>query len=275
MNMIKKRLPVIIIGIPSVLTILSQGGMVFFIALTIVALLCVHEFYNLANAKNYEPNIKLGYFGVVAMSYAYYNIFSYSLFECLFLVLTFLVLVIFSETFKDSKNPIVNVSITFFGVLYIGILFASIVGLRQFDSFNGSNFTLMMLVSVWICDSFAYTFGKLFGKKKLIERLSPKKTILGFFAGIVGAFLTIYSLNYISAIDYNLSLLSVAFFSLIIGVFGQWGDIAESMFKRDANLKDSGSILLGHGGFLDRCDSLIFTSPLVLLYVLYLQNHIL
>tara|TARA_Y100001936_G_scaffold251792_1_gene309030 strand:+ start:192 stop:593 length:402 start_codon:yes stop_codon:yes gene_type:complete len=133
----------------------------------------------------------------------------------------------------------------------------------------------MMLVSVWICDSFAYTFGKLFGKKKLIERLSPKKTILGFCAGIVGAFLTIYSLNYTSAIDYNLSLLSVAVFSLIIGVFGQWGDIAESMFKRDANLKDSGSILLGHGGFLDRCDSLIFTSPLVLLYVLYLQNHIL
>ena len=133
----------------------------------------------------------------------------------------------------------------------------------------------MMLVSVWICDSFAYTFGKLFGKKKLIERLSPKKTILGFCAGIVGAFLTIYYLNYTSAIDYNLSLLSVAVFSLIIGVFGQWGDIAESMFKRDANLKDSGSILLGHGGFLDRCDSLIFTSPLVLLYVLYLQNHIL
>ena len=132
-----------------------------------------------------------------------------------------------------------------------------------------------MLVSVWICDSFAYTFGKLFGKKKLIERLSPKKTILGFCAGIVGAFLTIYYLNYTSAIDYNLSLLSVAVFSLIIGVFGQWGDIAESMFKRDANLKDSGSILLGHGGFLDRCDSLIFTSPLVLLYVLYLQNHIL
>tara|TARA_B100001121_G_scaffold158288_2_gene138357 strand:- start:3128 stop:3529 length:402 start_codon:yes stop_codon:yes gene_type:complete len=133
----------------------------------------------------------------------------------------------------------------------------------------------MMLVSVWICDSFAYTFGKLFGKKKLIERLSPKKTILGFCAGIVGAFLTIYYLNYTSAIDYNLSLLSVAVFSLIIGVFGQWGDIAESMLKRDANLKDSGSILLGHGGFLDRCDSLIFTSPLVLLYVLYLQNHIL
>ena len=255
--------------------ILSKGGMVFFIALTIVALFCVHEFYKLAKAKNFEPNIALGYLGVIGMSYAYYNIFSYSLFECLFAVFAFIVLVIFFETYVNSKNPIVNVSVTFFGVLYIGVLLASIVGIRQFDSFNGSNFTLMMLVSVWICDSFAYTFGKLFGKKKLIERLSPKKTILGFCAGIVGAFLTIYSLDYISAIDYNLSLLSVAVFSLIIGVFGQWGDIAESMFKRDANLKDSGSILLGHGGFLDRCDSLILTSPLVLLYVLYLQNHIL
>ena len=159
------------------------------------------------------------------------------------------------------------------GVFYIGVLFTSLIALRQYDSFNGTHFTLAMIVSVWICDSFAYIFGKLFGKKKLIERLSPKKTVMGFIAGIYGAFISMYSLNHFDVIRYGLSLQSIFIFAFIIGFFGQWGDIAESMLKRDANIKDSGKILLGHGGFLDRCDSLIFTSPLVLLYALYLQNQ--
>ena len=78
------------------------------------------------------------------------------------------------------------------------------IALRQYDSYHGTQFTLTMLISVWICDSFAYTFGKLFGKKKLIERLSPKKTILGFIAGNVGAFLSIFILN-----NYNIDALYI------------------------------------------------------------------
>ena len=272
--MIKRRLPIIIVGIPSVLAILNQGGILFFLAMTIVALLCLNEFYGLAKAKEIDPNAIMGYISVVVISYLYYDIINNTSFEFLSFIFLSIILIIFIESFKDSKEPLLNISVTFLGILYIGGLFTSMIALRQYDSFNGTNFTFTMLIGVWVCDSFAYTFGKLFGKKKLIERLSPKKTILGFYAGIIGAFITIYILNYSDIIGYNLTLQSIVILSIIIGGFGQWGDIAESMLKRDAGIKDSGKILLGHGGFLDRCDSLILTSPLILLYVLYLQNQI-
>ncbi|MFL3052285.1 MAG: phosphatidate cytidylyltransferase [Candidatus Neomarinimicrobiota bacterium] len=275
MSMIKRRLPIIAIGIPLVLFILNKGGVLFFISLTLVSLLCLHEFYSIAKAKNSTPNQIAGYISLITISYLYYNIFNNSLLQFLLFCFLSVVLIIFFESFKNSKKPLINISVTFLGILYIGVLFSSMIALRQYDSFNGTSFTLTMIVSVWICDSFAYTFGKLFGKRKLVERLSPKKTILGFSAGIIGAFISIYTLDYYSITNYNLSFYSIAIFSFIIGVFGQWGDIVESMFKRDAGIKDSGKILLGHGGFLDRCDSLILTSPLVLLYVLYLQHHIL
>lgn len=275
MSMIKRRLPIIAIGIPLVLFILNKGGVLFFISLTLVSLLCLHEFYSIAKAKNSTPNQIAGYISLITISYLYYNIFNNSLLQFLLFCFLSVVLIIFFESFKNSKKPLINISVTFLGILYIGVLFSSMIALRQYDSFNGTSFTLTMIVSVWICDSFAYTFGKLFGKRKLVERLSPKKTILGFSAGIIGAFISIYTLDYYSITNYNLSFCSIAIFSFIIGVFGQWGDIVESMFKRDAGIKDSGKILLGHGGFLDRCDSLILTSPLVLLYVLYLQHQIL
>ena len=275
MSMIKRRLPIIAIGIPLVLFILNKGGVLFFISLTLVSLLCLHEFYSIAKAKNSTPNQIAGYISLITISYLYYNIFNNSLLQFLLFCFLSVVLIIFFESFKNSKKPLINISVTFLGILYIGVLFSSMIALRQYDSFNGTSFTLTMIVSVWICDSFAYTFGKLFGKRKLVERLSPKKTILGFSAGIIGAFISIYTLDYYSITNYNLSFYSIAIFSIIIGVFGQWGDIVESMFKRDAGIKDSGKILLGHGGFLDRCDSLILTSPLVLLYVLYLQHQIL
>ena len=274
MDIIKNRLPVIIIGIPSVLLILNQGGQLFFMALTIVALICTNEFYRIAKTKELEPNIILGNLSIVAISYLYYNIYQNTLIELLFISFLIIITIIFFESFKNSKKPLLNISVTFMGVFYIGVLFTSLIALRQYDSFNGTSFTLSMIVSVWICDSFAYTFGKLFGKRKLIERLSPKKTIVGFVAGMGGAFISMYTLNHFDVIQRNLPLQSIFIFAFIIGVFGQWGDIAESMLKRDAKIKDSGKILLGHGGFLDRCDSLIFTSPLILLYALYLQNKI-
>ena len=118
MNIIKRRLPVIIIGIPSVLFILNEGGQLFFMALTIVALICINEFYGIAKSKELEPNIILGNLSVVAISYLYVNIYQSSLVG--FLSTSFLVVIaiIFSESFKNSKKPLLNISVTFMAVSY-------------------------------------------------------------------------------------------------------------------------------------------------------------
>ncbi len=100
---------------------------------------------------------------------------------------------------------------------------------------------------------------------KLIERISPKKTIIGFVGGVVGSFTSFYLMNLYGFIQYELDLPSILILTFIVGVCGQLGDFVESMFKRDAGVKDSGKLL-----FLDRFDSLIFTSPLVFIFVSYL-----
>ena len=105
----------------------------------------------------------------------------------------------------------------------------------------------------------------------MIERLSPKKTLVGFLAGNAGSFLTIYLLNYLDFTKVELSISSMVIFAVIIGCFGQWGDISESMFKREANTKDSSSLLFGHGGFLDRLDSFILVFFAVGFYFLFLS----
>ena len=225
---------------------------------------------NLSKKNSARPNTFVVMTSIVSIAVLYYFLPNIELIYFLVLIFSIVIMTIYIETFRGFSNPTINISTTFIAILYIGVLFGSMIALRQFDTFYGTGFTMCMLISVWICDSFAYSFGKAFGKKKLIERLSPKKTLFGFIAGNVGSFSSIYILNYLQVTKVDLSLNSMVVFAIIIGCFGQWGDIAESMFKREVNTKDSSSLLFAHGGFLDRCDSLILTSPLVLIFAMTL-----
>ena len=129
------------------------------------------------------------------------------------------------------------------------------------------HFTFALFISIWICDSAAFIGGKYFGKRKIYPRVSPNKTIIGSISGLIFAFITYIILNEIGFIKFDLNTTQIIILSLITGIFGQTGDFAESLFKRDANVKDSGSLLLGHGGVLDRFDSLIIASPLVYIFL--------
>ena len=128
---------------------------------------------------------------------------------------------------------------------------------------------MMILIMIWICDTFAYMFGILFGKHKLYEQVSPNKTIEGAVAGLVGSVLTVIIVKALGIIP--MDWLSAIILGLTVGTFGQMGDLVESWFKRDAGVKDSSAILPGHGGMLDRFDSLLFLSPslMILTFILF------
>ncbi|CUS91747.1 phosphatidate cytidylyltransferase, partial [Candidatus Kryptonium thompsonii] len=132
------------------------------------------------------------------------------------------------------------------------------------DYFKGGVFIISIFAIIWICDTAAYFVGKSLGKRKLYERVSPNKTVEGFIGGLIFAFLSSFIARYM-VLDF-LTIYDVVAIAIIVGVFGQLGDLVESLIKRDAGVKDSSNIIPGHGGVFDRFDSLIYVAPLVYLY---------
>ena len=151
-------------------------------------------------------------------------------------------------------------------LLYISIpigLFALTPSLLN-DTYTPTT-VLGVLIIIWANDTFAYLIGKNWGKHKLFEKISPKKTIEGFLGGAIFGVITAVILSYTTHIE-SLSTTHWVIISLISAVFGAIGDLVASKFKREANIKDSSSLIPGHGGFLDRLDSLIFVAPFIYLY---------
>ncbi|MBC8346752.1 MAG: phosphatidate cytidylyltransferase [Candidatus Marinimicrobia bacterium] len=264
------RLPITVLGIPAIIYLLITGGIIFAGFVSLVIFLCLYEFYGFKRKRGHQPNIMIGMLMSLAICFFYIEFPHPHLTNIIAGIIILVILGLFMELFKGKPHPLENISTTFSGVVYNAVLLGTMIALRNWDSLNGARFTMTMIFTVWICDSCAYTFGMLWGKKKLIERISPKKTIVGFVGGIVGSFISFYLMNMYGFIQYELTLFNIITLTFIVGICGQLGDFVESMFKRDAGVKDSGKLLLGHGGVLDRFDSLIFTSPLVFIFVLYL-----
>ncbi len=195
------------------------------------------------------------------------------------------------ELFRGRASALTNIAVTHMGALYVCFSFGALVGLRElfvpadfpvylhFSSTGpavpddiaatiyrwGGWTVLTLFASIWACDSGAYFAGRAFGRHKLFERVSPKKTWEGAVAGFVaavGAFLLMRAL----VLPY-LSVAEALVCGVIVGSFGQLGDLAESLLKRDAGLKDSSTLIPGHGGILDRFDSIMVVAPVLFLYL--------
>jgi len=207
------------------------------------------------------------------------------------LILVFIAAVLLYELFRKRGSPTANASATIFGVLYVSLFLGTLIGLRELfvpgdfpayryfqlqgafvtpeiaqKVYDWGGYTVASIFAIlWISDSAAFFGGKLLGKHKLMERVSPNKTWEGaafgfFFAVIAAVWARFFVLDYLS---YPQAIV----LGLLVGVFGQMGDLFESRLKRDAGVKDSSHLIPGHGGVLDRFDGLILISPLVYLYL--------
>jgi phosphatidate cytidylyltransferase len=211
--------------------------------------------------------------------------------EFLILLLAAVPVMMMVELFRGRPNALANIAVTLFGAMYVSAFFGSLLGIRELfvpadfpvhahfpnegplvaDATAAAIYSwggwtvLAILASIWVCDSAAYFAGRAFGKHKLFERVSPKKTWEGAIAGFLGAvaaFLIVRAL----VLPY-LTVPHAIVCGTIVGIFGQTGDLVESLLKRDAGIKDSSALIPGHGGVLDRFDSLLFVSPLLFLYL--------
>ena len=181
----------------------------------------------------------------------------------------FIFLAFIYELFSKSERPFMNVAYIVLGMVYIGAPFA----LLDFIAFEGSTFyantVLGLLLLSWANDTGAYLVGSKIGKTKLIPRISPNKTWEGSIGGVVITFICAWALCYF--LDDDLRLRDWLVLAGIVSIFGSIGDLIESMLKRTAGVKDSGRLMPGHGGLLDRFDAFIFLLPFAAAYILWIR----
>jgi phosphatidate cytidylyltransferase len=188
----------------------------------------------------------------------------------LFFVLILLLLsILFLATSQNLSATISNMGIMLFGIFYIGFLLPhlSLIWNRP----DGKEWVLFLIVTVWAGDISAFLIGSFFGRHKLYPKISPKKTFEGLAGGIVGSIIVAlaFALLFIPRFDIGLCILV----AIGVEILGQLGDFTESMLKRSAQVKDSGSLIPGHGGMLDRLDSFLFSAPFLHYSLLYLLKE--
>ena len=196
------------------------------------------------------------------LSFAFFQIDWLSA-KYLLMSVPFITVIFLWELYRKAENPFMNIAYTFFGVIFAVLPFLFFFSLGFLDGSYNYHYPLGFLILLWSSDTGAYLIGRSFGKTKLFERHSPKKTWEGFFGGmglsILAAFILSQFFQGIEAWQWIIS-------AVIIAAFGTYGDLSESMLKRSYQIKDSGTILPGHGGLLDRFDGLLLAAPLVYVF---------
>ena len=212
-----------------------------------------------------QSRILIGLIGFPSVIYIIINhILLFNLLVSVCFVLAFNEYLKIIKSFSNSSIWII------FGVIYIFGSFASLVYLRSIELI-GSPFTFLLFAGVMVNDSMAFIVGKLLGGPKILPKISPKKTYSGLFGGLAGSIIFIYLADnfFLSSFDnFSLNFRDKVFLVFVFNVVGFIGDGFESYLKRKANIKDSSGLLLGHGGMLDRLDSLILTTPVTMFYVI-------
>ena len=280
---LRARLLVAVGGIPVALLAVYWGGWVLGGFMAVVAAIATHEFHQIASARGGHP---VGWLGIPAAALlvllaAYEPVFEVwgdrALAVLLILGLLTFTVTIFNRTIEEA--PLLSAVATVSGTLYTGGTLSFAVLLRHLPETQGTVpstelegplLVLLPLLVTWAGDSAAYFTGRKIGRTRLAPRVSPGKTVEGGIAGLVAATAmgTLAGFVLEDFSTFPVSPVAGGAIGLALGVAGQLGDLAESMFKREAGVKDSGTLLPGHGGALDRFDALFFTIPLAYGFIL-------
>lgn len=253
-------------------------GKYSFISLfTLITMLSLWEFYTMTEKAGFKPQKLFGTF--LGTSFFFLSsLYLQQIIQQEYLVLIFplFFLIMIVELYRKPDHSIVNTSITIAGILYLTVplvllnyfTYATLYQSMGLSDYNPS-ILLGFFILIWTSDSFAYLIGVKFGKHKLFESVSPKKTWEG---SIGGAVFTLFMACALSYFYKELPLTDWMVIGCLIVLFGSLGDLIQSKFKRSLNIKDSGNLLPGHGGILDRLDGVFLASPFIFTY-LYLINQ--
>ncbi|MFD2613039.1 phosphatidate cytidylyltransferase [Paenibacillus gansuensis] len=256
----KQRIVTGVLAGAAFLFLLVLGEVWFRALITVMSLIGFYEFAKMNGFKSMEIPVIAGYAAVLYLVMPASIIQDWHFPPMETIIWLFMLLLMAITVFSKNKKDIGKVSLLFIGVVYIGIGFHYMTATRDMDP-NGLFFTFVLFVCIWASDSGAYFTGKAFGKNKLWPEISPNKTIEGSVGGIVISVLAAVLFAVVKPDLLNVT--NAVWIGVVSSVFGQLGDLIQSAYKRVRGVKDSGNLLPGHGGILDRCDSWLIVFPLV------------
>lgn len=267
--MLLPRFLTALIGVPLLVLAVWWGQIPFFILILGIILIALHEYYTLAEEANWPVSKKSGLLcgGILAGSIFLFGTRmnwsktgSLEIFFSPAILSILLILLVLGALFRrDKESVFLSLAVTWFGIFYVVWTLTHLLLIREIRP-EGQSYTFFLFFVVWALDVGAYFGGRVFGKNKLSEVISPKKTWEGVIAGSLAAFLTALICRW--SFLKTMTVSQVFILASIIIVFAQFSDLSESLFKRNVNVKDSGNLLPGHGGMLDRFDSFLLTAPL-------------
>ncbi len=246
------------------------GGFAFAAFFGLICAGAVYEFHKLTNTqeKISVNSWTAGIGAILLFACSFLHISGNATYAIFSVYGLYIVLAFVAELYRQKANPLHNWAYFILGQIMVALPFALLPFILYIDGYQPI-ILLAVFVTIWVNDTGAYLFGVRFGKHRLFERISPKKSWEGFIGGAITAVISGYIFSLFLP---SLNLLQWIIFSEIIVIFSTYGDLLESMLKRTVNVKDSGDVIPGHGGILDRFDSLLLAAPAIFIYLTFILN---
>ncbi len=255
-----------LLGIPIIVFAVYFGDQWYALLILLVVNLGLYEYNNIFKIANLSFQALISYFGITMLIVVLYLDEHILILPLIMLLLFFLFIL---ALFNMERLSIIESALSLWGIVYIGGLCGYMLMLRMQP--DGALYTYILLAGIWIHDTLAYLIGVKWGFRKFSPEISPKKSVEGSLAGLFGTIVIFFSVSILSPALTTLSPVEAIILALGISVFGQLGDLMESALKRQMRVKDSSGIIPGHGGILDRFDSLMLAAPFVYYFFLLID----